>query len=140
MFKTKKQKRLEELEKENIDLKSDLTSLSEENKNLETEVYNLQEELDSLHSTIEFNSNKTSLTIDFDNNLETIRPTTKVTEDTIMKLIERQYLASNQKEDEFAIHLALMVLTVNAIDGILANYEEEVSKEEHEVFDDNDDL
>lgn len=114
----------EKLFKEHEQLQIDYAAVVSENEEVKSEL--------SRHNEYE-NKTKASFTFSFDDTLEVGTPVGHVKDaQTVNRLVERGYLASNRTKDEFAVQLALLAMVSDFINNMLASFEEPIEDDDNE--------
>lgn len=95
---------------------------------LEDELLDLKQKLSR-----SINKEKSFFLIEFHDDMETVSPIGWVKDkNSINKLVERGYLASNKVDDEFAVHLSLAAAASDFLMNMMDAFAEEVEEPENE--------
>lgn len=112
---------------------SELDSKYDEVSKLTEKLTTTRSKLSELESGIRKNEDVTQAVLSISDDLETVTPVSKVRPETINKLVEKQYLPYNKRNDDFAINLAVMLVGYEALEQIIFSFEEAMR---NESFDD----
>lgn len=107
-------------EKELEEVKKRLKTKEKENETLASQLFEREE-------------SETAITLTVSDDLNTVTPITRYNPQIIRKLVETQYLPSNKVDDEFAIHLAVMLICEEAITEIISAFEQEFQGEDSDT-------
>lgn len=89
---------------------------------------------------VQSNAEKTTATLYISDDLETVTPITKVRAETVNKMVEKGYLPWNKRDDDFAINLAAMLISSEALEQIVFSFESALNEgSSFEGEEDNDD-
>lgn len=117
-----------------IDLEHTQALLEDREKEIET----LRSKLNAYENGIsEAEAEQTSATFYVSDDIQEVKPVTRVSPNIINKLVELGYLSSNKRNDEFSLNLAVMVLVSEALEQIVFSFEQDIDGEEDD--EDNDD-
>lgn len=111
----------------------ELDSKYDEVSKLTEKLTKTRSKLSELESGVRKNDDVTQAVLSISDDLETVTPVSKVRPETINKLVEKQYLPYNKRNDDFAINLAVMLVGYEALEQIIFSFEEAMR---NETFDD----
>lgn len=95
-----------------------------DSEDLKAELESKNKLINEMNAGIAEKGDETTATLHISDNLETVTPVTRVRPETINKLVEKQYLPYNKRDDDFAINLAVMLVAYEAMEQIVFSFEE----------------
>lgn len=121
MFNSKLKKEIDDKDKRLRDLINQYKELDYQKRELEQLYKDLQDEFENFNSKTE-----NSVTFEISDDLTTTKPIVRYKESALEKLLELGYIreTGNEKHDAFAIQLALMDITREAISQLLESFSE----------------
>lgn len=114
---------------DSLKIESDRNRLDALCTDQDNQIRELKKEVERLNNlTIVDNSTGGSVTLKVSKDLESVQPVVKYNPDIFEKLVELQYLDDTHQNNKFAIQLALMQVSFEALTQIIEAFEADVGE------------